>query len=247
MEGISSKWFDGGSDEPANDEPLSMPLFILTCILYTLFFSIQMFSANSLNGTWVGKKRDQMPYAEFIFGTAQERKQWERYRDEEVWFRAYADDDTEDKVFDGMDANQDGVVDRDEFHAAVSAHNVTLREGLPRMGESEMETGARSRYQGLKRQRDEIIKTYFRRYDLNNSGLIDTSEELQQLCINLAMRLRDDFAAQDAPRLVNPTSIDNAIHELNIEQNALTLAEFIVWWETNMEWEQPEGWNLTSD
>jgi len=66
-----------------------------------------------------------------------------------------------------------------------------------------------------------IISQYFRRYDLDESGTINTYEELQQLCTNLSVRLELSWTVSDIDAKVTSAG--------NMEENSWQMDEFIEW------------------
>lgn len=69
---------------------------------------------------------------------------------------------------------------------------------------------------------DELIETYFHRYDLDESGTINSNEELQQLTTNLAFKLRLGLTG---------TEIDETVGNVGTldDSNGMTLDVFTEW------------------
>jgi len=81
----------------------------------------------------------------------------------------------------------------------------------------------RSKEEQEEDKRAEIIAACFKRYDLDESGTINTSEELQQLCTNLCFKLKI---------MVPPGAVDEKVLEMgDLEGRDLNLGEFAVWFE----------------
>ena len=132
MDKLQEKWF-GTLKKQRNsaEEPMIVPLFVVTMLWYTLFFSLQFLSANSLNGTWLGDMRDAMPFSEFIFGTKEEKQDWLDFRSEEVWFRQWArsDDSPETERDSNTSGDLDGsIVICEESPAIRKGANSVLQE-----------------------------------------------------------------------------------------------------------------------
>jgi hypothetical protein len=72
-----------------------------------------------------------------------------------------------------------------------------------------------------------IIQQYFRRYDLDESGTINSSEELQQLCTNLSVRLELRFTVSDIDAKVTSAG--------NMEENNWDIDTFIEWFSKEFE------------
>ena len=80
---------------------------------------------------------------------------------------------------------------------------------------------AKKEVQSEETKRAEIITTCFKRYDLDQSGTINTSEELQQLCTNLCFKLKI---------MVPPGAVDEKVLEMgDLEGRDLNLGEFDIW------------------
>jgi hypothetical protein len=62
-----------------------------------------------------------------------------------------------------------------------------------------------------------IIQGYFRRYDLDESGTINSNEEMQQLCTNLSVRLELKFSVSDIDQKVTSAG-DMAANEWDCDQ-----------------------------
>jgi len=62
-----------------------------------------------------------------------------------------------------------------------------------------------------------IIQQYFRRYDLDDSGTINSSEELQQLCTNLSVRLELKFSVNDIDAKVTSAG-DMTVNNWDLDQ-----------------------------
>lgn len=73
---------------------------------------------------------------------------------------------------------------------------------------------------------DELIETYFHRYDLDESGTINSNEELQQLTTNLAFKLRLGLTG---------TEIDETVGGVGTldDSNGQTLDVFTEWFKDN--------------
>lgn len=72
-----------------------------------------------------------------------------------------------------------------------------------------------------------IIQQYFRRYDLDDSGTINSSEELQQLCTNLSVRLELKFSVNDIDSKVTSAG--------DMSVNAWDLDQFTQWFSDEFE------------
>jgi len=69
---------------------------------------------------------------------------------------------------------------------------------------------------------DELIETYFHRYDLDESGTINSNEELQQLTTNLAFKLKLGLTGNEIDETVG------SVGDLN-DENGMTLEVFTLW------------------
>jgi len=72
-----------------------------------------------------------------------------------------------------------------------------------------------------------IISQYFRRYDLDESGTINTYEELQQLCTNLSVRMELSWTVGDIDAKVTSAG--------NMEENNWDLDNFVDWFAQEFE------------
>jgi len=73
----------------------------------------------------------------------------------------------------------------------------------------------------------DLIKSYFRRYDLDESGTINSSEELQQLCTNLSVRLELQFSLAEIDAKITGAG--------SMEDNNWTLEDFVDWFSKEFE------------
>lgn len=71
-----------------------------------------------------------------------------------------------------------------------------------------------------------LIRTYFERYDLDNSGTINTTEELHQLCTNLCFKLQNNGFSQFTLTEINHHI--QTVEEVN-ENNAWDFDRFDSW------------------
>jgi len=74
---------------------------------------------------------------------------------------------------------------------------------------------------------DEQISKLFARYDLDSSGTLNTKDELEQLCYNLAFKLKLENSTKDMDAFLNQ------VPELN-DANAWDEATFALWFKKNI-------------
>merc|ERR1711865_47706 len=102
---------------------------------------------------------------------------------------------------------------------------------------------------------DELIETYFHRYDLDESGTINSNEELQQLTTNLAFKLKLGLTGNEIDETVGSvgdfdtsdiddgTGVVGTVNTVNMSQ-----AEHAEWAEgVAVSTERKEGINADSD
>jgi len=87
---------------------------------------------------------------------------------------------------------------------------------------------------------DALIETYFHRYDLDESGTLNTNEELQQLATNLSFKLRLPLTGEEIDRIVSSAG------ELSSE-NAWTLDQFRQWFKDEFVYLKEEDQDYRGD
>merc|ERR1711918_312785 len=85
-----------------------------------------------------------------------------------------------------------------------------------------------------------LIETYFHRYDLDESGTLNTNEELQQLTTNLSFKLRLPLTGEEIDRIVSSAG------ELSGE-NAWTLDQFRQWFKDEFVYLKEEDHDCRGD
>lgn len=123
------------------------------------------------------------------------------------------------ELFNGID--QTGTLSgRISVHSMQSTMgaSVSTPKSKKKKGNSESTEKVKSPDSGNNRK---IIQQYFKRYDLDESGTINSSEELQQLCTNLSVRMELPFSVSD---------IDNKVSTAgDMDVNNWDIDEFIKW------------------